>query len=205
MESARLNDTPRLVTIFGGSGFLGRHAVRAFAKAGWRVRVAVRRPDLAFHLQPLGGVGQIQAVQANVRYPSSVARAVKDSDLVINLVGILTPAGRQTYESIDIFGARAVGKACTEAGVPALISMSAIGADEASKSVADRSRARGEAAVREAYPAAIITRASVIFGRSRKLRDAILWRLALSPPQARWLSQESFRRCAGLNFKRRMR
>ncbi len=164
MDSARLNDTPRLVTIFGGSGFVGRHAVRAFAKAGWRVRVAVRRPDLAFHLQPLGGVGQIQAVQANIRFPSSVTRAVAGSDLVINLVGILTQSGRQTFEAIDIFGARAIAMATAEAGVPALIHMSAIGADETSKSVADQTRGRGEAAVREAFPAAYITRASVIFG-----------------------------------------
>ena len=164
MDSARLNDTPRLVTIFGGSGFLGRHAVRAFAKAGWRVRVAVRRPDLAFHLQPLGGVGQIQAVQANVRFPASVARAVQKADLVINLVGILTQSGRQTFEAIDVFGARAIAKASKEAGVAALIHMSAIGADDMSKSVADQSRARGETVVREAFPEAVITRASVIFG-----------------------------------------
>ena len=158
------NEAPRLVTIFGGSGFVGRHLVRAFAKQGWRVRVAVRRPDLAFHLQPLGGVGQIQAVQANLRYPASVASAVQGADLVINLVGLLTQSGRQSFEAVQVFGARGVARAAAAAGVPALIHMSTIGADVNSASVAAASRGRGEAAVQEAFPAAMITRASVIFG-----------------------------------------
>eukprot|EP01037_Dinobryon_pediforme_P009460 gene9460-9540_t len=158
------NEAPRLVTIFGGSGFVGRHLVRSFAKQGWRVRVAVRRPDLAFHLQPLGTVGQIQAVQANLRYPNSVASAMIGADLVINLVGLLTESGRQSFESVQVFGARAVARAAAAAGVPALIHMSTIGADINSPSVAAASRARGEAAVLEAFPNAIITRASVIFG-----------------------------------------
>ena len=164
MIPSQMNETPRLVTIFGGSGFVGRHLVRAFAKQGWRVRVAVRRPDLAFHLQPLGSVGQIQAVQANVRYPASLARAVEGADVVINLVGLLTQSGRQSFEAVQVFGARAIARAAKAAGVGGFLHMSTIGADVNSPSIAANSRARGEAAVLEAFPEAIITRSSVVFG-----------------------------------------
>ena len=97
------NDT--LITVFGGSGFLGRHLVRALAKRHYRIRVAVRRPDLAGHLQPLGRVGQIHAVQANVRYPQSVEAAARDADIVVNLVGILFERGRQRFDAVQAFGA----------------------------------------------------------------------------------------------------
>ena len=100
-----------LVTVFGGSGFLGRNVVRALAKRDYRVRVAVRRPELAGHLQPLGRVGQIHAVQANVRHRGSVAAAVRGSDVVINLVGILFESGRQRFDSVHSFGAEAVALA----------------------------------------------------------------------------------------------
>src|SRR6266571_2185939 len=100
-----------LVTIFGGSGFLGRHVVRALARLGYRIRVAVRRPELAGHLQPLGRVGQIHAVQANLRYPASVAAAMRDSEVAINLVGILTESGKQTFEAVQAAGAAIVAKA----------------------------------------------------------------------------------------------
>jgi len=177
--------SPRLVTIFGGSGFVGRNLVRSFVKRGWRVRVAVRRPDLAFHLQPLGGVGQIQAVQANVRYPDSIARAVNGADVVINLAGLLTQSGRQSFEAVQVFGSRAVAKAAKEAGVGTLIHMSTIGADVDSPSVAASSRARGEAAVLEVFPQAVITRASVIFGKQDSFFNrfaklaTMLWALPL--------------------------
>ncbi|OYX84979.1 MAG: complex I NDUFA9 subunit family protein, partial [Azorhizobium sp. 35-67-5] len=92
--------TDSLVTVFGGSGFLGRYVVRALAKRGYRIRVAVRRPDLAGFLQPLGYVGQIQLTQANVRYPDSVAAAVQGADAVVNLVGILAPGGRQSFDAV---------------------------------------------------------------------------------------------------------
>jgi uncharacterized protein YbjT (DUF2867 family) len=154
----------RLVTIFGGSGFLGRHVVRALAQRGWRIRVAVRRPDLANYLQPIGRVGQIHSVQANLRYPASVAVAVKDADAVVNLVGILTETGRQRFDAVQIFGARAVAKATQEEGIATLVHMSAIGADANSSSLYARSKARGEAAVRQFMPNAVITRASIIFG-----------------------------------------
>src|SRR5688500_13693790 len=100
-----------LVTVFGGSGFIGRHAVRALARRGWRIRVACRRPDLAGHLQPMGRVGQIHAVQANVRSPDSVRRAVEGADAVVNLVAILAPSGQQTFEAVHVAGASAVAKA----------------------------------------------------------------------------------------------
>ena len=105
----------RLVTVFGGSGFVGRHVVRALAKRGYRIRVACRRPDLAFHLQPLGGVGQIMAVQANLRHRWSVDRAVAGADAVINLVGILFEGGRQRFPAVHDFGARAVAEAARAA------------------------------------------------------------------------------------------
>ena len=94
----------RLVTVFGGSGFLGRHIVRALCKRGYRIRVAVRRPDLAGHLQPLGRVGQVHAVQANLRYPASVEAAVQGADVVINLVGILFERGRQRFDAVQAEG-----------------------------------------------------------------------------------------------------
>lgn len=124
------NDTSnRLVTVFGGSGFVGRNVVRALARDGWRIRVAVRRPDLAGHLQPLGAVGQIHAVQANLRYPDSVAAAVRGADAVVNLVGILHKSGRQSFDAIHVFGAEIVAEAAAEAGAAALVHISAIGAD----------------------------------------------------------------------------
>jgi NADH dehydrogenase len=159
----------RLVTVFGGSGFVGRHTVRALAKRGWRIRAAVRRPDLAGHLQPMGNVGQIQAVQANLRYPVSVARAVAGADAAVNAVGILAPVGHQTFEEVHVEGAHAVAVACREAGVKTLVHLSAIGADAGSSSSYAASKAKGEAHVLEAMPSAVILRPSVIFGPEDEL------------------------------------
>src|SRR5437660_8286463 len=117
-----------LVTVFGGSGFLGRHVVRALAKLGYRIRVAVRRPELAGYLQPLGRVGQIHSVQANLRYPASVEAAVRDADVVINLVGILFERGRQRFEAVQAEGAGNVARAAAAAGAR-VIHVSALGAD----------------------------------------------------------------------------
>src|SRR5690349_14199396 len=153
-----------LVTIFGGSGFLGRHLVRALAKRHYRMRVAVRRPDLAGHLQPLGGVGQINAVQANVRYPESLLAAANGADAVVNLVGILFPTGKQTFKAVQDEGARHVAEAAREAGARALLQISAIGANFGSPSTYARTKAEGEKAVRDIYPGAIILRPSVVFG-----------------------------------------
>jgi len=153
-----------LVVVFGGSGFIGRHVVRALARDGWRVRAAVRRPDLAGHLQPMGTVGQIHAVQANVRFPASVATACADASVVINLVGILAPTGQQRFDAIHAMGARAIAKAAREAGARRLIHISAIGADRRSSSAYARTKAEGEAAVLEAFPAATVLRPSIVFG-----------------------------------------
>jgi NADH dehydrogenase len=153
-----------LVTIYGGSGFIGRHVVRAIAKTGARMRVAVRRPELAGHLQPLGGVGQINPVQANVRFPDSLLAAAQGADAVINLVGILFPSGKQTFTSVQDEGARHVAEAARAAGAQALVQVSAIGADPGSPSVYARSKAAGEAAVRDVFPGAVILRPSVVFG-----------------------------------------
>jgi uncharacterized protein YbjT (DUF2867 family) len=127
-----------LVTVFGGSGFLGRHVVRALAKCGYRIRVAVRRPDLTGHLQPLGRVGQIHAVQANLRHTASIEAALRDADLVINLVGILFERGPQRFEAIHTFGAEAVALAAAAFGTP-LVDVSARGADEYAPTHYDRS------------------------------------------------------------------
>jgi uncharacterized protein YbjT (DUF2867 family) len=154
----------RLVTVFGGSGFIGRYVVRALARRGWRIRVAVRRPDLAGFLQPLGDVGQIHAVQSNLRYPASIASALIGADAVINLAGIQRQSGRQNYEAVHVFGAREIARAAAAQGVATLIHGSGIGANADSRAPYIASKGRGEAAVREAFPAAIILRPSVVFG-----------------------------------------
>ncbi len=152
-----------LVTVFGGSGFLGRNAVRALARRDYRIRVAVRRPELAGHLQPLGRVGQIHAVQANLRYPASVEAAMRDSHAAINLVGILAESGAQTFDAVQGAGAGVVAKAAAAAGA-AMVHVSAIGADENSPSHYARAKAAGENAVLSAVPSATIFRPSVVFG-----------------------------------------
>lgn len=154
----------RLVTVFGGSGFLGRHVVRALVRRGYRVRVAVRRPDLAGHLQPLGAVGQVHAVQANLRYPDSVARAVSGADAVVNLVGILYETGRQRFEAVQAEGPRAIAAAAAEAGIRNMVHVSALGAASDSPSEYARSKAVGEAGVLAGCPAAVILRPSIVFG-----------------------------------------
>lgn len=154
----------RLVTLFGGDGFIGRHAVRALAKAGYRVRVAVRRPDLAGHLQPMGGVGQIHAVQANVRFPASVEAAVAGSDAVVNLVAVLQSGGEQTFTALHVDGARTVARAAKAAGVQQFVQVSGLGADIKSRSMYARSKAAGEQAVLKEFPEAVILRPSVVFG-----------------------------------------
>jgi len=158
-----LLNQPKLVTVFGGSGFVGRHVVRALARRGYRIRVAVRRPDLAGHLQPLGGVGQIVAIQANLRNRDSVDRAVQGADHVVNCVGILFESGRNTFDAVQDFGAYAVAEAARAAGA-GLTHISAIGADVESQSVYASSKGRAEAAIRKVLPDAVILRPSIVFG-----------------------------------------
>jgi NADH dehydrogenase len=153
-----------LAIVFGGAGFVGRHTVAALAKRGWRVRAAVRRPELAGHLQPMGAAGQIYAVQANLRYPDSVDRAVQGAEAVVNAVGVLAPKGSQTFDAVHVKGARAVAKAAREAGTKQLVHVSALGADRSSRANYARSKADGEAAVLEEFPGAVILRPSIVFG-----------------------------------------
>ena len=154
----------RLITIIGGSGFLGRHIVRTLARRGYRIRVACRRPDLAGHLQPLGNTGQIMMVQANVRYPASLAAACEGAHAVINLTGVLYSAGAQSFDAVHAFGADASAKAARAAKARVFIQMSAIGADANSTAQYARSKAEGEARARAAFPGAIVLRPSIVFG-----------------------------------------
>jgi uncharacterized protein YbjT (DUF2867 family) len=155
--------TPKLVVVFGGSGFVGRHVVRALARRGYRIRVACRRPDLAGHLQPLGNVGQIQPVQANIRVRWSVDRAVQGADHVVNLVAILHESGRQKFTPVHEFGARAVAEAAHAVGA-GLTHISALGTDLNAQSEYARTKALGEKAVLETIEDAVILRPSINFG-----------------------------------------
>ena len=180
---AARNNLETLVAVFGGSGFLGRHVVRALAKRGYRVRVAVRRPELAGYLQPMGWVGQIHAVQANLRYPDSVTAAVRDADAVINLVGILFERGARRFDSIMTRGAETVARAAQAIAAP-LVHVSAIGADEKSSSRYAKAKADGERLVLAAHRAAVIVRPSIIFGPEDDFfnRFAALARIAPALP-----------------------
>jgi uncharacterized protein YbjT (DUF2867 family) len=149
---AIISEKPRLVTVFGGSGFIGRHVVRALTRRGYRVRVACRNPHAAIHLNTLGNMGQVHAVQANLRYRWSVDRAVEGADHVINLVGILYESGRQRFDAVHDFGARAVAEA-------------ARGANINSPAGYGRSKAAGEQAVLETLADAVIIRPSIVFGQ----------------------------------------
>jgi NADH dehydrogenase len=161
MTARNNNDT--LITVYGGSGFLGRHLVRALAKRDYRIRVAVRRPELAFHLQPLGKVGQIHAVQANIRDAASVEAAARGANVLINLVGILFERGRQRFNAVHTVGAEQVALAANAHGAR-VVHVSALGADENSPSAYARSKAAAERLVLSAQPTAIIMRPSIMFG-----------------------------------------
>jgi uncharacterized protein YbjT (DUF2867 family) len=180
MESFMPSNIDTLVTVFGGSGFLGRHVVRALAKREYRIRVAVRRPELAGHLQPLGKVGQIHAVQANLRYPASVEAAMRDSHAAINLVGILTEGGAQRFDAVQARGASAVARAASAVGAR-MVHVSAIGADEHSPSRYARAKAAGEKAVLGAIPEAVILRPSLVFGPEDQFTNRFAALARMSP------------------------
>src|SRR5437773_4123912 len=171
------------ITVFGGSGFLGRHTVRALAKGGfgYRVRVGVRRPNLANFLLPMGHVGQIQLLWTNVRNEDDIARAVANSDAVVNLVGILSQSGSQKFEALHAEAAGAIAKAAKQAGARALVHVSAIGADPESESKYARTKAEGEARVREAFPEATIIRPSIVFGPEDSFFNKFAWLARISP------------------------
>jgi len=154
----------RLATVFGGSGFIGRHVVQRLAAEGWRVRVATRDPEGAIFLRPRGDVGQVEPVYADLTKEFSVQAAVERADLVINLVGILYEGGRQKFNAIHVEGAARIAAAAKAAGVARLVHVSALGADEASDSLYAKTKAEGEKAVQAAFPGAVILRPSVVFG-----------------------------------------
>ncbi len=153
-----------IVTIFGGSGFVGRQVAQAMARAGWRVRVAVRRPNEANFVRPYGVVGQVEPIQANIRDDASTRAAVTGASAVINCVGVLAEAGKQTFDALLHEGAARIARLSAEQGVSRLVHVSAIGADPHSDSLYAAAKGRGEAAVRHAFPTAVILRPSIVFG-----------------------------------------
>lgn len=153
-----------LITVFGGTGFLGRHTVRALARAGFRVRVAVRYPNQGFFLPPMGHVGQIALVKCNVREPDEVAAAARGAEAIVNLTGILYQRGEQSFEAVHVAAAEAIANAAREAGATSLVHVSSIGADKDAESSYAASKGEGERRVREAFPNAVILRPSLVFG-----------------------------------------
>ena len=154
----------KLVTIYGGSGFVGRYITRRLAQDGWRIRVAVRRPNEALFVKPYGAVGQVEPVACNIRDDASVRAAMRGADVVINCVGIMNGLGRNGFDAVQSEGAGRIARIAAEEGVARLVHLSAIGADAGSASQYLRSKAQGEAAILAAFPKAVILRPSVIFG-----------------------------------------
>ncbi|WP_374271827.1 complex I NDUFA9 subunit family protein [Paenirhodobacter enshiensis] len=154
----------KLVTIYGGSGFVGRYVARRMAQQGWRVRVVCRRPNEALFVKPYGAVGQVSVEFCNIRDDASVRAAMRGADAVVNCVGILVQDGRNRFDAVQAEGAARVARIAAETGVARLVQISALGADAASPSQYGRSKAAGEAAVLQAFPKAVILRPSVIFG-----------------------------------------
>ncbi|MFY0693120.1 MAG: complex I NDUFA9 subunit family protein [Paracoccaceae bacterium] len=154
----------KLVTIYGGSGFVGRYIARRMAQAGWRVRVAVRRPNEAIFVKPYGVVGQVEPVLCNIRDEASVRAAMQGADAVVNCVGILAPSGKNTFASVQNEGAERVARAAAEAGIGRFVQISAIGASTESESTYAVTKAEGEEAVRRHIPDAVILRPSIVFG-----------------------------------------
>lgn len=154
----------KLVTIFGGSGFVGRYIARRMAKDGWRVRVAVRRPNEALFVKPYGVVGQVEPILANIRDEASVRAAIRGADAVVNCVGTFDAGGKNNFQAVQHDGAALVSRIATEEGATSFVHISAIGADAEGESLYAKSKGEGEAAVLEAFPSAMILRPSIIFG-----------------------------------------
>jgi NADH dehydrogenase len=170
-----------LVTVFGGSGFVGTQAVRYLAKAGWRIRVAVRNPNLAYRMRLLGDVGQIDVVQANLRDRPSLERALEGATATLNLVGLLYETGRQGFQAVHVMGARNVAEVSRAMGVERLVQMSALGADENSSAKYARTKAEAEIEVRAVYPDAAIVRPSIVFGQGDGFFNRFAAMAQLSP------------------------
>ncbi|MFP7672475.1 complex I NDUFA9 subunit family protein [Marivita sp. S0852] len=154
----------KLVTIYGGSGFIGRYIARRLAKAGWRIRVAVRRPNEAIFVKPYGVVGQVEPILCNIRDDQSVRAAMQGADAVVNCVGILAEAGKNTFDAVQSEGAARIARIAASEGIETFVHISAIGADADADSAYQRSKAKGEAAILEHMPNATILRPSIVFG-----------------------------------------
>ena len=170
-----------LATVFGGSGFVGRYVVRALARSGWRVRVAVRRPNQAPELKVMGDVGQVELIQANIRYPDSTARVLEGAQACINLVGVLYQAGPQSFSALHSEAAGALARQAKAAGATRFVQVSAIGADPDSPSEYARTKAAGEAAVRDGFAGATVVRPSVVFGPEDDFFNRFAAMAAISP------------------------
>jgi NADH dehydrogenase len=171
----------QLVTIYGGSGFVGRYIARRMAQQGWRVRVAVRRPNEAIFVRPYGAVGQVEPVFCNIRNDTSVRAAMTGADAVVNCVGILNAVGRNTFDAVQAEGATRIARIAADLGVARMVHISAIGADSASDSIYARTKAAGEAGVLEHFPQAVILRPSVVFGPEDQFFNRFAGMATLSP------------------------
>ena len=171
----------RLVTIYGGSGFVGRYIARRMAKEGWRVRVAVRRPNEALFVKPYGVPGQVEPVLCNIRNDASVRAAMAGADAVVNCVGTFDRGGRNSFDAIQAEAPGRIARAAAEAGVGTLVHLSAIGAAKDSPSLYGQSKAAGEAAVLAAFPGAVILRPSVIFGQEDQFFNRFAGMARLGP------------------------
>jgi len=176
-----MSATPKLVTIFGGSGFVGRYIVRRMAREGWRVRVAVRRPNEAIFVKTYGDVGQIEPLLANIRVEASTRAAIIGSDAVVNCVGILNETSRQKFNTVQTEGAGRIARIAAECGVTNFVHFSAIGADSNSESNYSKSKAEGESLVRAAFKSAIILRPSIVFGNEDQFFNRFATMAKLSP------------------------
>lgn len=176
-----MSHAPKLVTIFGGSGFVGRYIARRMAKEGWRVRVAVRRPNEAIFVKPYGTVGQVEPILANIRYDASVQAACAGADAVVNCVGTFDKGGRNNFDAVQVEGAGRIAQMAKAAGVKQLVHISAIGADKEALSTYARTKAAGEALVKQAFPNAVILRPSVIFGPEDLFFNRIAKMATLTP------------------------
>jgi len=171
----------KLVTIYGGSGFIGRYIARRMAKAGWRVRVAVRRPNEAIFVKPYGVVGQVEPVLCNIRDDASVASVMQGADAVVNCVGILAPSGKNKFDAVQHEGAERIARLANSAGIKSMVQISAIGADEDSQSEYARTKALGEKGVLEHMPNAIILRPSIVFGSEDEFFNRFASMTGMSP------------------------
>ena len=178
---AQMSQSPKTVTIFGGSGFVGRYIVRRMAKDGWRVLVAVRHPNEAYFVRPYGVVGQVEPIFANIRDDASVRSALVGSDAVVNCVSVLQESGRQTFEALNGSGAGRVARIAAEEGVGTFVHLSALGADLKSDSDSARTKAKGEQGILAVFPSAMILRPSVIFGSEDQFFNRFADLTKLSP------------------------